>query len=236
MSLWQARNSQRTGSVFIVRRQPGEKMNAKKEHLLFPIALLLVAAAWATGCANQPISGTPHHTATTTQVASEKSSAIRETLDARTAVPTATLQEEEARLTPTPAPSAAQVELPVELDGVVHLAKEDLAQRLGLDGDSIWLVSAEAVEWPDASLGCPTPDMMYAQVITPGFKVVLQAEGLVYEYHTDQQRVVVLCESTGVAGEIPSKEADTTVEDGWPSQPIEGGHVERRTITPMAPE
>jgi hypothetical protein len=85
----------------------------------------------------------------------------------------------------TPPPGAQEV---------VRLAKEDLAQRLGVAVDQIQLVSVEAVDWSDTSLGCPQPGMMYAQVITPGYRVVLEAGGKQYDYHTDEGRFVVLCE------------------------------------------
>jgi hypothetical protein len=74
------------------------------------------------------------------------------------------------------------------------LASADLAKRLGLAPEAIKLVSAEEVQWSDASLGCPQPGMMYAQVITPGYRVVLEAGGHVYEYHADMGRFAVLCE------------------------------------------
>ncbi len=45
--------------------------------------------------------------------------------------------------------------------------------------------------WPDTSLGCPQKGMMYAQVITPGFRVVLAVNDQDYEYHTDNARVVL---------------------------------------------
>ena len=32
--------------------------------------------------------------------------------------------------------------------------------------------------------------MMYAQVITPGFKIILKAGTKLYEYHSDYKRVV----------------------------------------------
>jgi hypothetical protein len=35
--------------------------------------------------------------------------------------------------------------------------------------------------------------MMYAQVITPGYRIVLEADGKTYTYHTSQSHVV-LCE------------------------------------------
>ena len=75
---------------------------------------------------------------------------------------------------------------------LVELAKGDLARRLGVGIEDVTLVSAEAVEWPDASLGDPQPGMVYAQVITPGYKIILSAGGQEYEYHSDQERVVLV--------------------------------------------
>jgi hypothetical protein len=69
-------------------------------------------------------------------------------------------------------------------------AVADLAQRLGLAPDVISVLSIEPVEWPDASLGCAKPGMMYAQVVTPGYRIVLEAGGKTYEYHTGQGQVV----------------------------------------------
>jgi hypothetical protein len=60
-----------------------------------------------------------------------------------------------------------------------------LAQQLQLDLDQIEIVSVEEVEWPDACLGVYTADMMCAQVITPGYRVVLAVDGQQYEYHTN---------------------------------------------------
>ena len=77
---------------------------------------------------------------------------------------------------------------------LVRLARQDLARRLGLKAEAVKVVSLEGVEWRDTSLGCPKPGMMYAQVITPGFKVVLKAEGKTYEYHTDRGSQVILCD------------------------------------------
>jgi hypothetical protein len=55
----------------------------------------------------------------------------------------------------------------------------------------------EAVDWSDTSLGCPEPGMAYAQVITPGYLIVLGAAGQTYEYHTDEHSSVVLCRGDG---------------------------------------
>ncbi len=79
---------------------------------------------------------------------------------------------------------------PVALPRPVRAAQADLASRLGLDPGKIAVVRTEVREWPDTSLGCPQEGMFYAQVITPGYRVVLEAGGRLYEYHTDQERAV----------------------------------------------
>jgi hypothetical protein len=61
-----------------------------------------------------------------------------------------------------------------------------LANELGIDSSAVTVVSSEAVEWPDACLGVTSAGEMCAQVITPGYKIVLSANGNTYTYHTDQ--------------------------------------------------
>ena len=79
----------------------------------------------------------------------------------------------------------------------VDTAVADLAQRLGVDPATVAVVSARDVKWPDASLGCPEPGMVYAQVLTEGVLVVLEAGGRRYQYHAGPGRAPFLCESPG---------------------------------------
>ena len=73
-----------------------------------------------------------------------------------------------------------------------------LRQVLGT-GD-VEIVSAEAVEWPNACLGIELEDMACAEVITPGYIVTLSAAGGRYVYHTDETGgSVVLAEAPPVA-------------------------------------
>jgi hypothetical protein len=55
------------------------------------------------------------------------------------------------------------------------------------------VVQLEAREWPDSSLGCPRPGLMYSQVVTPGYLIVVQAGTRTLEYHSDARGRVVLC-------------------------------------------
>ena len=81
------------------------------------------------------------------------------------------------------------------LQNFISQAQEDLAVRLGVDASEITLVEAIPVNWRDSSLGCPQPDMMYMQVITPGYLIRLDVGGAIYEYHADKRSTVLYCEN-----------------------------------------
>lgn len=70
-------------------------------------------------------------------------------------------------------------------------ARADLAERLRVPQNAIELASVEQVDWPDACLGIHLPDVMCAQVISPGYRVILQTKGTSYEYHTNLSGEVV---------------------------------------------
>lgn len=94
---------------------------------------------------------------------------------------------------PKMAPSTAAVTPIPGSEQALAAAITHLADQIGVPPAEIKLVSMEAVDWSDTSLGCPQEGYMYAQVITPGYLIVLEAQGKVYEYHTDQKTNVVLC-------------------------------------------
>jgi hypothetical protein len=76
---------------------------------------------------------------------------------------------------------------PVPAAGVqqtlVTRATEQLSKDLNVPAASVKLVAVETATWPDASLGCPEPDTLYAPVLTAGHRIKLQVGDKVYEYH-----------------------------------------------------
>ena len=82
----------------------------------------------------------------------------------------------------------------VENKKIVELVREDLADSLGVPQDSISVKSIEQVEWNDAGLGVPSG--MAAQVITPGYIIYLEYDGMVYKYHTDTRESFIRVEKT----------------------------------------
>jgi hypothetical protein len=66
-----------------------------------------------------------------------------------------------------------------------RLAKLDLARRLKVDPNEVIPKRIIPATWPDASLGCPEPDGVYAQAITSGYVILLSCRQNTYEYRTN---------------------------------------------------
>ena len=76
----------------------------------------------------------------------------------------------------------------------IDQATADLAARLGVSADDVEVWSAVLVTWPDASLGCPQPDMQYAQVTTDGSIIELSVDGVIHRYHSGGSQAPFLCD------------------------------------------
>lgn len=188
-----------------------------KSHTLLPhtrsagtiLALALLAAA-LTGCGAAP--QTPGGSAPSAAVPGASTSypapAAAATAypaplggaPAASAVPGPTQPSVGATAAPTTGVPAALPSLPAGMSfGAVPtelatVAVADLMQRASVAVNAITVVNAEAVEWPDGAIGCPKPDTMYPQVITPGFKLVLAVNGQQYNYHASERGAFFLCE------------------------------------------
>ena len=69
------------------------------------------------------------------------------------------------------------------------LARDDLAKRFEFNPLTIKIAAIEKVDWNDSSLGNAKPGAYYSQVITPGSRLVLEADGATYTYHTSKTSV-----------------------------------------------
>ncbi len=97
------------------------------------------------------------------------------------------------------------------LQALVDLARVNLAQRLGIDPEAIVVQSIEEVKFPEASLGVPEPDRLYAQVLTPGYSLKLVVEGQTYEYRFSDERLVFAPqEGAAPEGRITIEEVQVT--------------------------
>lgn len=97
------------------------------------------------------------------------------------------VQAPPAELPVTEAPVEAAAPMSPDQQAMADATMTWVADQLGVAADDITVVSVEPVEWPDSSLGCPQPDMIYAAVITPGYQVTVEAQGTTYAVHTDSR-------------------------------------------------
>jgi hypothetical protein len=79
------------------------------------------------------------------------------------------------------------------LETAVQAARDDAARRTGVAAGSLAVISAEAVTWPDGSIGCPQPGMAYTQALVPGFRIRLRGPTGELDYHASSRGGLVLC-------------------------------------------
>jgi hypothetical protein len=79
-----------------------------------------------------------------------------------------------------------------DLTPAQRIAISKLAENLGITPDQIKLVSTEAVDWPDSCLGVSTEGIACSQIVTPGFRVILEFNGKTVEFHTNQDASVIV--------------------------------------------
>ena len=83
----------------------------------------------------------------------------------------------------------------------VEAAQRYLAERLGLrDPSAVAVIGVEEVTWPDACLGLSRPGEMCAQVLTPGYRITLEAAGQRYTLHTNPTGSVIRLAEEPVGG------------------------------------
>lgn len=82
----------------------------------------------------------------------------------------------------------------------LEAAQQLLARELGCAPAACTVLEAQSVTWPDSALGCREPGMMYMQVLTPGYRMVLEHAGQQYTVHTNHGSYAVRCVNpTGAA-------------------------------------
>ena len=117
--------------------------------------------------------------------------------------------------------------IPVDLTPAQLAAVSALSDITGLSADKISLVSTEAVTWPDGCLGVQKLGVMCTQAEVAGFKILLEAEGKQYEFHTNQN---------GSAVVLAAGEASGLVEESLISQLAENLGLDKKDISVVSNE
>jgi len=89
---------------------------------------------------------------------------------------------------------------------IAQLAIDALAADLQIAKDKIAIDTIRAVDWPDSSIGCPQPGRAYLQVVTPGHKITLRANGQIYFVHEANHHAIVCRQAKVFGGITPQRE------------------------------
>ena len=107
-----------------------------------------------------------------------------------------------------------------DVPDIVYRALDDLSARVGtqltLDNLSSWDWARQ--DFPSPALGCPQPGLRYPQVITNGYQITLEYNGVTYDYR-GRGDSVFLCTPSG--GAAPGPQLTPT----RPASPIPAGTV-----------
>ena len=93
----------------------------------------------------------------------------------------------------SPPPGASSTASPDARRTAFRAAANELSRQVNAPVDSIAGVSQDETTWNDSCLGCPQTGENCAQVLTPGYRVVLRVSDATYEYHTDLGGRAKLC-------------------------------------------
>lgn len=68
------------------------------------------------------------------------------------------------------------------------------AKELKVDPQTIEVIEIKEAEWPDVCFGLPKSGEFCAQVITPGYSILIRVAGVEYRYRTDKEGIVIIQE------------------------------------------
>lgn len=75
------------------------------------------------------------------------------------------------------------------LDVMIEKARQDLAQRLGIDAAAIRLQGTQPHQWADSGLDCPRAEESVVAGPVNGYRLSLKYNSRIYQYHSDMKQV-----------------------------------------------
>ena len=78
------------------------------------------------------------------------------------------------------------------VESVIRAVKQDLAEREGVDPESIDVLRIESVTWRDGCLGVYRPGMYCTTALVPGYVVWLGIDDRTWRYHTNSTGSVII--------------------------------------------
>ena len=98
--------------------------------------------------------------------------------------------DKEPEITQTTSPTVTPTDDTEIKQKLTGLAKENLSQILNVKAEDIMEVNIEKASWPNSSMGYGNPNESYLPVEIIGYKIFLQYNETIYEYHAGDERVI----------------------------------------------
>ncbi len=108
-------------------------------------------------------------------------------------------------ITPEPAIPSWETQVSATALTATRAAVQALATELGIEPAMVAVISVEAVDWTDSCVGAGGPAESCALVITPGYRIVMEADEQQYIYHTNVDGTV--------ARPAPQSQAETEPDE-----------------------
>lgn len=99
-------------------------------------------------------------------------------------------------------PALSSGEVPQKLFDIVL---DDMLTQTGADRADVLVLESVAITWPDGSLGCPEPGVMYTQALVDGYRVILGLDDETFDYHLNDNGAFVLCDIVLPDGGAPTE-------------------------------
>jgi len=152
-----------------------------------PLLALVLFAACTAGPASAPSASSAPSTGASAASATATASPSAPPDDRPSATPHG------QQVPQTPAASPITGEVPAD---ILASVRAKLAAKIGdAAAASATVEVAQAVTWPDGSLGCLEPGMLYTQMVVQGYQVVLAVDGTRYDYRVGAGGSPSLCVS-----------------------------------------
>lgn len=84
-----------------------------------------------------------------------------------------------------PPPAEGGTRMPDDSGPAIVAATGALAKQLGISADSVQLIFAQSIQWPDSCLGVTPSGVMCAMHVVDGYRIQLSADNMTYEMHTN---------------------------------------------------
>ena len=78
-------------------------------------------------------------------------------------------------------------------ESILIKTRKDFQEKTGIPNNEIKIITVKSAVWANSALGCPERGKVYNENKVKGFRIILEARGRQYTYHTDDDEKTMPC-------------------------------------------